>query len=194
MVGLRQGLAVASVYDPWPFDFLVAEHMASQPGKLAGEDYRGCERDSCDGMANDGTGNMDVDGVGVGGGVTLATARGAATERGVGSAQRNSFLELQGGAGASIGGAAADRTGRAGAAPNVATEGSNERQGIAALEASLHAMLQRPIWSRASPFSFFYRFLAALGMRGQVHELPGGQHAGAGRLCGDIAGAESALL
>ena len=100
---LSQGLAVASVYDPWPFDSLVAEHMATQPGNLAGEDYRGCERDSCDGMANDGSGNMDVDGVGVGGGVTLAMARGAATERGVGGAQRNSFLELQGGAGASIG-------------------------------------------------------------------------------------------
>ena len=180
---LSQGLAVASVYDPWPFDSLVAEHMATQPGKLAGEDYRGCERDSCDGMANDGTGNMDVDGVGVGGGVTLAMARGAAFERGVGSAQRNSFLELQGGAGASIGGAAADRTGRAGAAPNVAMEGSNERQGIAALEASLREMLERmtrgaqasssadavtPICSWTS----LRRVLVGSGMRGQVHEAP----------------------
>ena len=63
----------------------------------------------------------------------------------VASAQRGVSLDLQGGAGAGIGGAAADRTGRAGAEPNVATTESNGRQDIAALEASLHAMLQRPI-------------------------------------------------
>ena len=168
--------------------------MDSGPGKLVGEDYRGREREVCAVMANDGNGSMEVDGVGVGGGATLATARGAPVPMDVASAQRGVSLDLQGGAGAGIGGAAADRTGRAGAEENVATAGSTESQGLAALEASLHTMLQRPIWSRASPFSFFYRFLAALGMRGQVHELPGGQHAGAGRLCGDIAGVESARL
>ena len=112
--------------------------MASEPGKLVGEDCRGCEREVCYVMANDGNGS-------VGGGATLATARGAPAVWEVGSAQMDVFLELQGGAGASIGGAAADRTGRAGAEPNVATAGSNERQGIAALEASLQEMVQRPI-------------------------------------------------
>ena len=56
---------------------------------------------------------------------------------------RRGNLGLTGGAVADTGVAPADRTGRAGAEANGATAGSAERQGIAALEASLQAMPHR---------------------------------------------------
>lgn len=117
--------------------------MDSGPGGLGGEDCCGREREACDVMASDLNGSMELDGVSVGGGATLATTRGAPAQMVLVSAQRGDLLELQVGAGAGIGGAAADRTGGAGAEPNVATAGSTERQGIAALEASLAEMLRR---------------------------------------------------
>ena len=92
--------------------------MDSGPGKLVGEDcrVRERERDVCDGMASDGNGSMEVDSVSVGGGATI--------------------LEGQRSSGAGLDVAAADGTGRAGAEQNMATTGSTELQGLAALAAS----------------------------------------------------------
>ena len=164
--------------------------MYSGPGGLVGEDCRGREREVCDVMASDVNGSMELDGVSVGGGATLATMRGAPVQMVLVGAQRGDDSELQVGAGAGIGGAAADRTGGAGAEPNVATAGNTERQGIAALEASLQEMLRRMLWSRAFPFfvwgglfSFFlscldfWRFRVAWSSTGAARV----QHAGAGR-------------
>ena len=110
--------------------------MNSGPGKLAGEDCRGCERerDVCDGMASDGNGNMEVDSVSVGGGATLTTAHSEPARM---EFERLPMIEDssegQRSSGAGIGVAAADGTGRAGAEQNMATAGSTERQGFAAL-------------------------------------------------------------
>ena len=116
--------------------------MDSGPGGLGGEDCCGREREACDVMASDLNGSMELDGGSVGGGETLAMMRGASAQMVLVNGQQSDLgLPLRGGA--DIGGAAADRTGGAGAEPNVATAGSTERQGIAALEASLAEMLRR---------------------------------------------------
>ena len=121
--------------------------MNSGPGKLAGEDcrVRERERDVCDGMASGGNGSMEVDSVSVGGGATLTTAH---SERASMMLERSPMIEEsvegQRSSGAGIGVAAADGRGRAGAEQNMATAGSTELQGLAALAASFQVMLQCP--------------------------------------------------
>ena len=103
------------------------------------------ERDVCDGMASGGNGSMEVDSVSVGGGATLTTAH---SERASMMLERSPMIEEsvegQRSSGAGIGVAAADGTGRAGAEQNMATAGSTELQGLAALAASFQVMLQCP--------------------------------------------------